>query len=181
MTLSGIFKNISVLIIALMALLLTRMGISYYIILIAIGIITPIICGNKKSAVISGILYATLSYIISYPSGLFLINHMPSTPIPISVSPFTVIINLFIAWLIPVLITIIITGISSLIGNWIAEKLNKDKTEEINVDTVDYYFEEDDDSIQIEHEEYDTSRKKDLLSLTSIQKAKNRRNKEKNW
>lgn len=106
---------------------------------------------------------------------------MPSTPIPISVSPFTVIINLFIAWLIPVLITIIITGISSFIGYWIAEKRNKDKTEEINVDTVDYYFEEEDDSIQIEHDEYDNSRNKDLLSLTSIQKAKNRRNKEKNW
>ena len=74
MTFMSILKKFSIVLVALLALGLTRIGISYLIILVAIGIIMPIIADNKKSAMVTGALYATLGYSLSYPSGLFLIK-----------------------------------------------------------------------------------------------------------
>lgn len=116
MTLMNILKKLSILIVAILAIQVTRMGVNYFTILLAIGIIMPIICGSKKSAVFTGILYATLSYIITYPSSLFLINYMPRESIPITVSTATVYSNLLMGWIIPVIITIVVCGIFSVIG-----------------------------------------------------------------
>ena len=91
-----ILRKFGVIIVALLALWLTRAGIGYITILVAIGIIAPIVCGSKKDAVFTGILYATLNYVLSYPSGLYLINYMPSNYIPITVSSSEVMVNLFI-------------------------------------------------------------------------------------
>ena len=96
MTFTGILKKFSVIIVALLALGLTRMGIGYLTILLAIGIIMPIICDNKKSAIFTGILYATLGYLLSYPSSLFLINYMPDRDIPISVSSTSILTHIFL-------------------------------------------------------------------------------------
>lgn len=116
MTLMNILKKLSIIIVAILAIGVTRMGVNYYTILIAIGIIMPIICGSKKSAVFTGIIYATLSYIITYPSSLFLINYMPSESIPLSVSTATVYSNLFMGWIIPVIIVVVVCGVFSVIG-----------------------------------------------------------------
>ena len=48
MTLMNILKKLSILIVAILAIQVTRMGVNYFTILLAIGIIMPIICGSKK-------------------------------------------------------------------------------------------------------------------------------------
>ena len=173
MTFMGILKKFSVIIMALLAFGLTRMGIGYLTILITIGIIMPIICDNKKSAIVTGFLYATLSYLLSYPSGLFLINYMPNYDIPISVSSSTVLTNIFLGWIIPVIITILICGIFSVIGMFIKSKLF-DKI--IGKGDNEHYFDSRDDLNYIDTNSLDKKQKKELLYLTPIQKAKNRYN-----
>ena len=176
MTILGILRKFSIIIIAFIALLLSRMGISYLIILVAIGVLTPIICGSKKDAIFAGILYASISYIISYPTGLFLINYMPKEYIPITVSSSTVATNLFIGWLIPVIVSIIICGLTSFIGDIFANLIHK-KTVETDVD--EHYFEASNDLNQVDTNNLNKKERKNLLYLTPIQKAKNR-NKENN-
>lgn len=176
MSIWDILRKFGIIIIAVMALLLSRMGIGYLTILVAIGILTPIICGSKKDAIFTGILYATISYILSYPAGLFLINYMPEEYIPITVSSSTVATNLFIGWLVPVLVSIMICGLASFIGNLLADFINN-KTAERNDD--EHYFEASDELNQIDTDNLNKKEKRNLLYLTPIQKAKNR-NKENN-
>ena len=179
MTFMSILKKFSIVLVALLALGLTRIGISYLIILVAIGIIIPIIADNKKSAMVTGALYATLGYLLSYPSGLFLINYMPDTYIPISVSSLTVLSNLFLGWIIPVIIAIVVCGIFAVLGNMIKNKLSDN---EIQKDDNEYYFEKQDDLNQVNTNSLNKNQKKDLLYLTPIQKAKNRNeNDEEKW
>lgn len=171
MTFMGILKKFSVIIVAILALGLTRMGIGYLTILLAIGIIMPMICDNKKSAIFTGVLYATLSYVLSYPSGLFLINYMPNIDIPISVSSTTTLTNLFLGWIIPVIAAIVLCGIFSIIGNFIKSKvLNKI----IGNDDNEHYFDRQDDLNPIDTNSLNKDQKKELLYLTPIQKAKDR-------
>jgi len=172
MTFMSILKKFSVIIVALLALGLTRIGLGYLTILIGIGIVMPLICGNKKSAIYTGVLYTTLSYLLSYPSGLFLIDYMPSSEIPISVSSATVLSNIFLGWIIPVIIAVVICGISSIIGNIIKMQLFDTAEKDDN----EYYFEKSDDLDQFDTKSLNKNQKKELLYLTPIQKAKNRKN-----
>lgn len=169
----SLLKKFSVILVALLALGLTRVGIGYLTILIAIGIIMPLICGNKKSAIYTGVLYTTLSYLLSYPSSLFLIDYMPSSEIPISISSATVLSNIFLGWIIPVIIAVVICGISSVIGNIIKTQL-LDKV--VGKDDNEYYFDTSDDLNQFDTNSLNKNQKKELLYLTPIQKAKNRKN-----
>ena len=173
MTFTGILKKFSVIIVALLALGLTRMGIGYLTILLAIGIIMPIICDNKKSAIFTGILYATLGYLLSYPSSLFLINYMPDRDIPISVSSTSILTNIFLGWIIPVIVAIVICGIFSIIGNIIKSKVF-DKIGGNNDDV--HHFDTYDEVNQIDTNSLNKKQKKELLFLTPIQKAKNKYN-----
>lgn len=201
MTFMNILKKISILIVAVLSLELTRMGISYLTILIAIGIVMPIICGNKKSAVFTGVLYATISYILTYPSSLFLIDYMPSESIPITVPISTVYSNIFFGWIIPVIIAIVVCGIFSIFGHIIKKQL-LDKV--IGKGSDEHYFDESNvitpnNNNSLTNQDYqkttntinnnqdyprktnslNKNEKKELLYLTPIQKAKNR-NKRKN-
>ncbi len=172
----GILKKFSVLIVALLALKLTRMGISYLAVLIAIAIVMPIICDNKRSAVVAGILYTTISYLLTYPSSLFLKNYMPDTSIPIAVSSSAVYMNLFMGWIIPVIITMIICGIVSTIIYSIKRSIVK-KQDDKNKDV--HYFERGDLN-KFDTNSLNKKQKKELLYLTPIQKAKNRVEEEEN-
>lgn len=172
MTFTSILKKFCVIIVALLALGLTRMGIGYLTILIAIGIIMPVISDNKKSAIITGVLYATLGYIISYPSSLFLINYMPDINIPISVSSATTLSNIFLGWIIPVIFAIVICGIFSIIGNIIKSKVFNNNGNNEN----EHRFDTQDNLNPIDTNSLNKKEKKELLYLTPIQKAKNRYN-----
>lgn len=170
MTLVGILRKLSIILVALVALFLSRTGISYLIILVCIGIFTPFLSGNKKGAVFSGILYSTFSYILSFPTGSYLINYMPSIDIPITVNSFDVFMNLFIGWLIPVLISILVCGIASLIGKFLLDLIIRTDNQEVN----EHYFESDE---SYSKNYLNTKGNIELLNLTSIQKAKNRKQK----
>lgn len=176
-------KSLTIVVAAFIALFLTRIGISYLLILIALGIILPFITEDKKSAIISGILYATISYILSYPSGLFLINFMPKIDIPINVSFIEVLFNLLIGLLVPIIISVIICFISSLVGNYLSKlvKQNRDNNEEQD---KGHYFNSTND-YKKEYKEYGKNfdkhtpkTKKKLMELSPIQKAKIRRENE---
>lgn len=171
MTLMDILRKFGVIIIALLALWLTRAGIGYLTILVAIGIIAPIVCGSKKDAVFTGSLYATLNYVLSYPSGLYLINYMPSNYIPITVSSSEVMVNLFIGWLVPTLVAIIVCGMASFLGKVIADYLFGKENRD---DTNEFYF-EDEGINQVDTSNLNKKERKRLLYLTPIQKAKNRK------
>ena len=151
MTSINILKKLSIPVVAILALGLTRTGISYFTILIAIGILLPIICGSKKSAVFTGILYATLSYILTYPSSTFLINYMPSESIPLSVSTATVYSNIFMGWIIPVIIAAVVCGVFSIIGQAVKRLFDKI----LGKDTDEHHFRESDDSETIVTDSYD--------------------------
>ena len=172
MALASVLKKFSIVIIAVLALILTRIGIGYLILLVTIGIVTPILTGKKKDAIFTGILYSTLSYIISYPAGLYLINYMPNIEIPVTVTSTEIAFNLFMGWIIPVMVSIIICGITSFIGIWAANLIHK-KTDQ--KDAEGYYFEEDEEIYPEDYAEPNRNNKKDLLSLTSSQKAKRRK------
>jgi hypothetical protein len=138
--------------VAILAIGLTRFGISYLIILMLIGFFMPIIAGNKKGAIFTGVLYATLSYILSYPSGLYLINYMPKEAIPVSVSSSSVFFNLFMGWLIPVVISTVVCGIFSIAGYAVKNIIYGKE------DTTEHYFEstEEMEQIKTDDEETDT-------------------------
>lgn len=176
----SILKILTIIAGALLALILTRVGISYLVILIALGLILSFFTGDKKSAIISGVLYATISYIISYPSGLFLKGYMPNIDIPVNVSPAEVTINLFIGLIIPIIITIVICGVFSIIGGYV-HNLIKNKDEKQEEEGI--YFDspnEFDEKYENKSERFTSTKTKNKLEeLSPIQKAKNRRKFEK--
>ena len=107
-------------------ILLTRMGISYLIVLILIGLLVSFISKSKLYAVITGVMYAIVSYILTYPAGLFLIDYMPTSDVVIETSSTTVITDLIMGALIPSIFAIIVCGICALIGASIANYIRKD-------------------------------------------------------
>ena len=128
--LNGIVKFSRVIIGAVLALILCRMGISYLAVLVALGFILSFISKNKWEGVLSAVIYTTISYIISYPSGLYLKEFMPTIEIPIMVNPTSVAMTLFLGWLIPVIIAIIISGCAAILGKECAKIVRKDKKED---------------------------------------------------
>lgn len=171
-------KSLTIIGAAIVALFLTRIGLSYLLILIALGLILPFITEDKKSAIISGVLYAAISYILSYPSGLFLINYMPTIDIPVNVSFIEVFFNLLIGLLVPIIIAIIICSISSIIGKYLSKLVKQNNNEKQD---KGYHFESkkqyknEYDDYENNYEKHTPKTKKKLMELSPIQKAKNRR------
>lgn len=188
--LNGIVKFSRVIIGAVLALILCRMGISYLAVLVALGFILSFISKNKWEGVLSAVIYTTLSYIISYPSGLYLKEFMPTIEIPIVVNPTSVIMTLFLGWLIPVIIAIIISGCAAILGKECAKIIRKDKKEdkEIKNDYQNDYQNdfEDNEEIKGVFEEKSVMPKpknrknKEILEMSPIQKAKLRQRQRQN-
>lgn len=174
LSLKSISKVLTIIIGTLLALILSRHGISYLIVLFALGLILPFLTDDKKSAVISGLLYAILSYAISYPSGLFLINYMPSKDIPIIVSQSEVSINLLIGLLIPVIVAIIICYVGTIIGEYLNHLLKKYGD---NSQNQKHYFEfsEKSDEKYDNYKYTEPKNKQKLEELSHIQRAKTRK------
>ncbi|RAP52749.1 MAG: hypothetical protein BZ138_02425 [Methanosphaera sp. rholeuAM270] len=179
----NIYKIFTILLSAFIALVLTRMGIGYLFILVALGLILPFITKDRISAILSGTLYAAVGYILSYPSGLFLTNYMPSIEIPINVSPIEVLLNMSLGLIIPVIIAIVICFIASLIGKYLSNLITHEEVK----DEEKIYFaqEETPEEEYVEDEEViypENNNKNKLLNLSHIQKSKNKRKKlDKEW
>lgn len=175
--LNGIVKFSRVIIGAVLALILCRMGVSYLAVLVALGFILSFISKNKWEGVLSAVIYTTISYIISYPSGLYLKEFMPSIEIPIVVNPTSVMMTLFLGWLIPVIIAIIISGCAAILGKECAKIIRKDKKEdnEFNNDYNNYENEFND----YENDFEDNKETKEVFEEKSVMpKPKSRKNKE---
>lgn len=162
------------------------MGVSYLIILVAIGLIVSFINKRKREAIITGVLYALVSYIISYPSGLFLAEYMPTTNVVIQTNTITVAKDLLVGALIPMIIAFILCAITAVIGSNIAKAISNDdesEYEEVGYhfnrnesydDSDDYYY----DNIQPSPEDKPKNTRKErerLIKLTPIDKAKMKR------
>lgn len=188
--LNGIVKFSRVIIGAVLALILCRMGISYLAVLVALGFILSFISKNKWEGVLSAVIYTTLSYIISYPSGLYLKEFMPTIEIPIVVNPTSVIMTLFLGWLIPVIIAIIISGCAAILGKECAKIIRKDKKEdkEIKNDYQNDYqndFEGNEETKEVFKEKSvmpkpKNRKNKEILEMSPIQKAKLRQRQRQN-
>lgn len=188
--LNGIVKFSRVIIGAVLALILCRMGISYLAVLVALGFILSFISKNKWEGVLSAVIYTTLSYIISYPSGLYLKEFMPTIEIPIVVNPTSVIMTLFLGWLIPVIIAIIISGCAAILGKECAKIIRKDKKEdkEIKNDYQNDYqndFEDNEETKEVFKEKSvmpkpKNRKNKEILEMSPIQKAKLRQRQRQN-
>lgn len=171
MSLMDFLKKFSILIFAILALLLSRMGISYLILLVLIGLILSFINQRKRDAVISGILYALISYIISYPSGLFLKDYMPNTSVIVQTDINVVIFHLIIGALIPIVVAIIICGITAIIGSNISRYINSNKN--IKKESTKHNFKLIENFKQSnQNSRKEQQHKEDLINLTPIQKAK---------
>jgi len=176
-----LLKKFSIIIFVLLALIVSRMGISYIVILIAIGFIVSFINQRKREAIITGVLYALVSYILSYPAGLFLSEYMPSTDIVIETSVLTVAKDLIIGALIPMIIALVLCGITAIIGSNIAKAINKDKTPENDAKETyrfDMYKSDTNNPYQKTAEVKDKNSRKNrktLSKLTPIDKAKIKR------
>lgn len=183
----NLLKKFSIIIFILLALIISRMGVSYIIILIAIGLIVSFINQRKREAIITGVLYALVSYILSYPAGLFLSEYMPTTDVVIETSAITVAENMIIGALIPMIIAFILCAITAVIGSNISKAINKDKTSEdndekgyhFNMNKSDSYshsdnnFQQSVDDISNDSKDY----KQKINRLTPIDKAKLKRRK----
>jgi lipopolysaccharide export LptBFGC system permease protein LptF len=179
MSLTDFFKKFSIIIFVVLALILSRCGFGYLLILVLIGLIVSFINQRKREAIITGVLYALMGYILSYPTGLILNDYMPSASIPIEVSTSTVIMDLLLGALIPTLAAIIICGITAIIGSNIAKYMGERKSKDTSSVSTNYQhtFAHDDnqtdDYIVVEDKE-------ELLNLTPIHKAKLRKERENN-
>ena len=177
MSLTDVFRKFSILIFVVLALLLSRSGFGYLLILVLIGLIVSFINKRKREAIITGVLYALVGYILSYPSGLMLKDYMPSITIPVQTSTATVVMDLLIGALIPTCVAIIVCGITAIIGSNIAkyidgrneenpleERYNPGYTQEDNGESDYIYVDKNDE---------------ELLNYTPIHKAKMRKEREK--
>lgn len=192
MSLMDFLKKFSIIIFVVLALIVSHMGISYLTILVVIGLLVSFITGHKKDAVITGVLYALISYILSYPAGLFLAEYMPSTTLNVSADSVTVMSDVIIGALVPSIVAIVICGICAIIGSEISKyvfKKQESTTDEgYHFDMDDYDYDDIDDVNEQEEKEVVNkkrsrksrkSNKNDLLNLTPIQKAKLKREKNK--
>ena len=71
-------------------------------------------------------MYTIVSYILTYPAGLFLIDYMPTTDVVIETNSTTVLIDLLMGALIPSIFAVIFCGICALIGANLAKAIRKD-------------------------------------------------------
>ena len=180
MSLISFLKKFSIIIFVILALILSRSGFSYLLLLVLIGLIVSYINKRKREAIITGVLYALVGYILSYPAGLILNDYMPSIDIPVQTNAISVGMALLMGALIPVCFAIIICTITALIGSnlakYVDEKLNRnaDKTES---NENQYIFTQENDNSY--NHENNIEHKEELLNLTPIHKAKLRKKKEK--
>ncbi|MBE6493336.1 MAG: hypothetical protein E7Z84_01825 [Methanosphaera stadtmanae] len=116
----------------LIGLLLTRIGISYLLVLLLIGLGVSFLSKSKLYAILTGMAYAIVSYIITYPAGLFLAQYMPTSSVVIKTNPIAVAMDLLMGALIPTIFAIIICGISAVIGAGIANYIRKDNSDNEN-------------------------------------------------
>lgn len=172
----------------ILALIVSRMGVSYLVILIAIGLIVSFINQRKREAIITGVLYALVSYILSYPSGLFLADYMPTTDIVIETSAVTVASDLIIGALIPMIIAFILCAVTAIIGSNISKAV-LDNDEEKTGPVEGYHFtdkfsdyssNQNENSYNLSKSKKTRKEKEALLNLTPIQKAKMKRQKGEN-
>ena len=180
MSLISFLKKFSIIIFVILALILSRSGFSYLLLLVLIGLIVSYINKRKREAIITGVLYALVGYILSYPAGLILNDYMPSIDIPVQTNAISVGMALLMGALIPVCFAIIICTITALIGSnlakYVDEKLNRnaDKTES---NENQYIFTQENDNSY--NHENNIEHKEELLNLTPIHKAKLRKKIEK--
>lgn len=165
-----------VIISAILALILARIGISYLVILIAIGFIIALITKSKAYAVLTGLLYTVISYILSYPVGLFLVDYMPTTNVTIPIDTITVGIDLLMGVLIPAIAAVVLCGLPAIIGVNIAEYIHKPTTQP---QKEEHHYKVMDNFNQVHKKVNKKQVEADILRQTPIQKAKNRKKKEK--
>ncbi|MDO5825347.1 MAG: hypothetical protein Q4Q22_03115 [Methanosphaera sp.] len=178
MSFIDLLKKFSIIIFAVLALILSRSGFSYLLILVLIGLIVSYINRRKREAIITGVLYALLGYILSYPTGLILKDYMPAYTIPVQTSTTTMMTDLLLGALIPMIVAIIVCGITAVIGSNIAKIIHgksEDKKEYDNDDSYQVVFTDEENQTR-DYIEVDD--KEELLNLTPIHKAKMRRERE---
>ncbi|WP_304123167.1 hypothetical protein [Methanosphaera cuniculi] len=112
---SKILRLLTIIIGALIALVITRLGIYFIYVLMLLGVIVTLITRYKKDAIISSIIYIIIGYLISYPNGVLLNIYIPDVEIPITTSIITNITDQLIGLAIPILIAIIVVGMTSYI------------------------------------------------------------------
>lgn len=172
MSLIGFVKKFSTIIIAIIALLLTRIGLSYLLVLILMGLVVSFVYRNRSDAIISAILYAVIGFVYSFPAGMFLSNYMPSIDIPVHVTFMQTVTNLAIGLLVPLIISVVIVALSGEIGLFLSEKIRGNRDEEDNYNDDEHYFNilenfENNSKRKNTDEEYD----EDILEYSPIQRA----------
>lgn len=164
-------RKFRIIIAIILALMLSHMGISYMIILLAIGFIMALLSQSKFEAILTGILYVVVSYILSYPTGLFLANYLPTTNVTIQTSVVTVGIDLLMGVLIPSLVAVVFCGIAAVIGVNIVDLFHVNETNRTK--TGEHHY-----KVMNTFEQHKQQRRKEkqekerLLYLTPIQRAK---------
>lgn len=162
-----------IIIAAIMALILARLGISYLIILIAIGFIIALITKSKFYAVLTGVLYTVISYILSYPAGLFLADYMPTTNVTIQTSTYAVGMDLLMGGLIPTIVAVVLCGLAAIVGSNVAELIHRPKSTQTN--TEEHHFKVVDNFNQKRQaKKHRKHVEAEMLDQTPIQKAKSK-------
>lgn len=178
MSLIDFLKKFSIIIFVILALILSRSGFGYLLILVLIGLIVSYINRRKREAIITGVLYALIGYILSYPTGLILKDYMPTYTIPVQTSTTTMIIDLLLGALIPMCVAIIVCGVTAIIGSNIAKYIHERSTDtkEPEDNTYQVVFTDEENQTR-DYVEVDD--KGELLNYTPIHKAKMRKEKQK--
>lgn len=163
---------ILIIVFTLMGLVLTRMGISYLLILLLIGLGVSLLSKSKLYAIIAGMAYVIVSYIITYPAGLFLSQYMPTSGVVVETSSTAVAMNLFMGALIPTIFAVIVCGVSAVIGAGIANYIRKDNSN--NEDKSEgYHFNVEDNKTKVNNKNNRTRKKTHKGKfMNPIQKAK---------
>lgn len=178
MSLIDFLKKFSIIIFVILALILSRSGFGYLLILVLIGLIVSYINRRKREAIITGILYALIGYILSYPTGLILKDYMPAYTIPVQTSTTAMLIDLLLGALIPMCVAIIICGITAIIGSNIAKYVHERSTDVKESDNNNYQVIFTDEENQT-RDYVEVDNKEELLNYTPIHKAKMRKDKQK--
>lgn len=147
---SKILRLLTIIIGALIALVITRLGIYFIYVLMLLGVIITLITRYKKDAIISSIIYIIVGHLISYPTGVLLNIYIPDVEIPITTSIITNITDQLIGLAIPILIAIIVVGVTSYIISLI---LNYIRPQSKNNGVIKTVF--NNDTPQKEHKSYE--------------------------
>ncbi|MBO7718798.1 MAG: hypothetical protein J6S29_01450 [Methanosphaera sp.] len=178
MSLIDFLRKFSIIIFVILALILSRSGFGYLLILVMIGLIVSYINRRKREAIITGILYALIGYILSYPTGLILKDYMPAYTIPVQTSTATMIMDLLLGALIPVCVAIVICGITAIIGSNIAKYVHERDADTQESDDTGYQVIFTDEENQT-RDYVEVENRGELLNYTPIHKAKMRKEKQK--